>query len=319
MPAGEENRSGGGSGGLAALPAALAARPRLSALLGATCIAFSGILYRLAAVTPETASFWRSVYGMPLLVLATAIERRGGARLPRRGRALAALAGVFFAADLLFWHHAIDAVGVGLATVLANLQVVFVAVATWLLFGERPTARTIVAIPIVLAGIVLIGGVIGSGTYGADPPLGVVLGALTAVSYGSYLVIMRRVGHRSTAEPVAISTTSTAIVTAVVGLAVGRLDLFPHWPAHGWLALLGISAQSAAYLLIGLSLPRLPGAITSVILLAQPVMSVFLAIVLLGEAPSVAQLGGVGLVIGGIALATAPVAALRRRAAMLGP
>ena len=297
------------------LPSALMARPRLSALLGATCIAFSGVFYRFALVTPETASVFRALYGLPLLVLAVAVERRHAGPLPARGRALAVLAGVFFAADLIFWHHTIDAVGAGLATVLGNLQVVFVALAAWLLLGERPTRRTLAAIPVILAGIVLIGGIVGSGTYGADPLRGVVLGILTAVSYGAYLIVIRRVGHRSTAEPVAISTTSTAVVAIVVGIALGRLDPVPTWPAHGWLALLGITAQSAGYLLISISLPRLPAVVTSIILLAQPVMAVFLAMLLLAETPSVAQLAGVGLVIGGIALATVPWRAIGRRAA----
>jgi hypothetical protein len=35
---------------------AVAKRPRLTALLGAFCIAFSGIFYLYAAVTPETAT-----------------------------------------------------------------------------------------------------------------------------------------------------------------------------------------------------------------------------------------------------------------------
>jgi drug/metabolite transporter (DMT)-like permease len=42
-------------------------------------------------------------------------------------------------------------------------------------------------------------------------------------------------------------------------------------------------------------------------------MAVFLAMLLLGEAPSLAQLGGVGLVIGGIALATLPLRGRLRR------
>ena len=41
---------------------------------------------------------------------------------------LALLAGMFFAADLIFWHQAIADVGAGLATVLGNLQVVIVPV-----------------------------------------------------------------------------------------------------------------------------------------------------------------------------------------------
>jgi drug/metabolite transporter (DMT)-like permease len=286
---------------------ALAARPRLSALLGAFFIATSGVFYRFSQVTPETATVFRCVYGLPLLLVATAVERRRAGPLPGRDRLMAIVAGVFFASDLLFWHHSIDAVGAGLATVLANLQVVVVALAAWLLFGERPAGRTLAALPIILAGVVLIGGLVGNGTYGADPLLGVLLGLMAALSYAAYLIVIRHVGRRHTAEPVAISTATTAVVAAVVGIALGRFDPIPSWPSHGWLVLLGITAQSAGYLLISLSLPRLPAAVTSIILLAQPVVSVGLAMVLLGEAPSAAQLGGVALVIGGIAVATVPL------------
>jgi len=64
-----------------------------------------------------------------------------------------------------------------------------------------------------------------------------------------------------------------------------------------------VTSQSAGYLLISLSLPRLPSILTSVLLLAQPVATMALAMVLLGETPSALQLTGMALVIGGIAAA----------------
>lgn len=288
----------------------LIAHPRLTAFLGALSISFSGVLYRLSEVSPETASFFRALYGLPILLAAAWFERRELGALPRRGAALAAVAGVLFAIDIIFWHHAINAVGAGLATVLGNLQVVIVGIAAWLLFGERPSTRTILALPIVLGGVVLISGVLGTNNYGADPMLGVGLGIFTAFAYAGYLIVIRQVGHRRAGEPVAISTASTAVIALVVGLGFGSLDLVPSWPAHLWLVLLGVSAQSAGYLFISISLPRLPAVVTSIILLAQPVLAVLFAMALLGEAPSVGQLLGVGLVIGGIALAIVP---FRRR------
>ena len=107
--------------------------------LGGVSIAFSGVLYRLAEVSPETASFFRCIYGLPILLAVTYFERKRSGPLPRRGVLLAAFAGVLFAGDLIFWHHAVDAVGAGLATVLGNMQVVIVAIAAWILFGERLT------------------------------------------------------------------------------------------------------------------------------------------------------------------------------------
>ena len=101
--------------------------------------------------------------------------------------------------------------------------------------------------------------------------------------------------------PVAIATVFVALCAFVVGEVGGDLDLTPPPASLFWLAVLGITSQSAGYLLISISLPRLPAIITSIILLAQPVMSMGLAIVLLGETPSATQLLGVALVIGGIA------------------
>lgn len=297
----------------------IARRPRLAALSGATAIAFAGILYRWAEVSPSTGTVYRAVFGLPLLVLVALAERRRFGPLPGRARRYAAVAGVFFAGDLLFWHHTIEAVGAGLATVLGNLQVLIVGVVAWLVFGERPSRATLFALPIVLVGVVLISGLVGTGAYGEDPALGVALGVLTALCYAGYLLLIRVGGRdlRRPAGPVAIGTAATAVVSLMAGTATGDLDLAPPLESLVWLAILGVTAQSIGYLCISISLPRLPAVITSIILLAQPVMTVGLSMVLLGERPSVAQLAGVVLVIGGIAAATVPVAQVRDRVAGL--
>jgi drug/metabolite transporter (DMT)-like permease len=292
---------------------AIAARPRLAALAGALCIAFSGIFYSFAEVSPSTGTVFRALFGLPLLVLVAMAEQRRYGPLPMRSIRLAAVAGVFFAGDLTFWHHAIEYVGAGLATVLGNLQVLIVGVVAWLVFGERPSRATLIAVPVVLVGVVLISGVVGAGAYGANPTLGVVLGIATALCYAGYLLLIRVGGRdpRRPAGPVAIATVGTAIVAATAGLAIGDLDLTPPLASLAWLAVLGVTSQSIGYLSISLALPRLPAVVTSIILLVQPVLSVGLAYVLLGERPSGPQLLGVTLVIGGIAVATIPLARLR--------
>jgi drug/metabolite transporter (DMT)-like permease len=272
------------------------------------CIAFSGVFYRWAEVSPSTGTVFRALFGLPLLGFVAWLEHRRYGGLPTRTVRLSLVAGIFFAGDLMFWHHAIAAVGAGLATVLGNLQVLVVGVVAWLAFGERPSRNTFVALPIVLLGVALISGAIGGRAFGANPGLGVVLGLATALCYGGYLLIIRRGGRdlRRPAGPVAVATVSTALVAAVAGSIYGDLDLLPAPASLAWLAVLGLTSQSLGYLLISLSLSRLPAMLTSMILLAQPVMTVGLGIVLLGEAPTINQLLGVALVIGGIAVAIVP-------------
>ena len=271
------------------------------------CIAFSGILYRFADVSPSTGVVFRCLFGLPVLVAVALVEHRRYGPLPTTTVRLAAIAGVFFAGDLLFWHHAIEAVGAGLATVLGNLQVLVVGLVAWVVLREQPSRSIFAALPVVLIGVALISG-LGGGAYGKNPILGVGLGLATACCYAGYLLVIRRGGRdlRRPAGPVAIATASTAAVAVALGFIGGDLNLAPGLPSLAWLAVLGLTSQSAGYLLISLSLPRLPAVVTSMILLAQPVASVILAMVLLGESPSPTQLAGVALVVGGIAIATLP-------------
>ena len=103
----------------------------------------------------------------------------------------------------------------------------------------------------------------------------------------------------------------TAVGAALFGIAVGDIDFVPSLPAHAYLLALGVLSQSVGYLAIQASLPRLPAVITSVLLLVQPVTTVLLGAILLRELPSPAQLAGVALVIGGIALATGSLGRIR--------
>jgi drug/metabolite transporter (DMT)-like permease len=281
-------------------------RPVLAGILGALVIAFSAILVRLAEVSPSTAAFFRCLYALPLLALLAWHEQRRFGDRSWRDRLLAWAAGLFFAADLTFWHHSIEAVGAGLATVLGNTQVVFVGVLAWAALGERPENRSLVSIPLAFSGVILISGVIGSGAYGDDPALGVVYGVLTGITYALFLLILRRgnTDDRRPAGPLFDATLSGAVFSALGGIAVGDIDWVPGAESQAWLVLLALSSQVLGWLLISVSLPRLPALLTSIVLMLQPVCTVFLGALLLSEAPSAVQLTGVAIVIAGVAVAT---------------
>jgi drug/metabolite transporter (DMT)-like permease len=289
---------------------ALRHRPVLAAVLGALSIAFSGVLVRLSDQPPATVAFFRCAYALPFLAVLAWMERRAFGPRPTSQVLLAWLAGLFFAVDLELFHHTIGLVGAGLATVLGNTQVVIVAVLAWLLLGERMATRTALAIPVVLAGVVLISGVIGSEPYGRDPALGVLVGLGTGLSYAGFLLVLRRgnADMRRPAGPLLDATLSAAIFSLLLGLPLGELNLVPSWPSHGWLLGLAVSSQVVGWLLISISLPRLPAALTSVVLTLQPVGAVLLGMLLLAEAPSSVQLLGAGTIVVGLVLAT-----MRRR------
>jgi len=285
---------------------ALARRPGVTVFAGAVAIAFSGILFRLSHVSPSTGAFFRCFWALPVLLPLAIWEERRWGRRPLRSRAFAWLAGFFFTGDLILWHNAIEHVGAGLATVLGNTQVVLVGLLAWLFFKERPHRSSLVAIPIVAVGVVLISGALEHGAYGSNPGRGAVFGVFTGLAYTGFLLVLR-FGQRGVvgpAGPLFDATLSCAIGCLVVGALVGDLDLTPSWSAQGWLILLALSSQAAGWLLIAISLPRLPAVVTSVSLTLQPVCSVIFAAIILGESPSGLQLLGAAGILSGLVIAS---------------
>jgi drug/metabolite transporter (DMT)-like permease len=279
---------------------------RVCALLGAVTIAFSSILVRLSHASPSTAAIFRCAYALPALgLLAWLEDRRFGSR-PWEQRRTAVAAGVFFTADLLLWHHSIGDIGAGLATVLANIQVVLVPLVAWVWLSEHPSRRVLAALPIALLGVTLISGVLEHGAYGHNPTRGTFYGLGAGVAYVGFLLLLRRGGAdlRRPAGPLFDATATATVGCVIAGVIIGDAKLVPSWPSAGWLIVLALTSQVLGWLLITSSLPRLPAALTSLLLTVQPVGSVALAALIFGEAPTVIQLIGVGVVVAALLTAT---------------
>ena len=298
------------------MPRQLHNRPITAALAGALAIAFSGILFRVSHVSPSTGAVFRCLYAVPVLWLLARRENNLYGPRPLKQRRLAWLAGLFFAVDLVAWHQGIEEVGAGLATVLGNLQVVLVGLLAWLILRERPSNRSLAAIPVALVGVVLISGAFEHGAYGRNPGLGVAYGILTALAYSGFLLVLRagNADLRRPAGPLFDATLAAGLACIPIGLTIGNLDWVPDWKAQGYLLLLAWSSQVLGWLLISITLPRLPAALTSVLLTFQPVLSVLFAWAILGESPSGLQLGGVALVLCGLLIVSAGSARRRRTA-----
>ncbi len=283
-------------------PRWLAQRPEAAVFVGAIALAFSGIFFRLSHTSPETGAFFRCLFALPPLFLLARWEERRWQRRTLRERGYAWAAGLFFAADLLFWHHGIEFVGAGLATVLSNTQVVLVGGLAWLFAGERPHRWVLASIPVVSVGVVLVSGLLERGAYGANPARGTVYGVLTGLSYAVFLLVLRR-GQRGVVGPggpLFDATLSCTVVCLLAGIVVGDLDLMPPAAAIGWLVLLALVTQFVGWILVSISLPRLPAAVTSVSLTFQPVCTVLLAAAILGESPSSLQLLGAATILCGL-------------------
>ena len=272
----------------------LGSRPILAAVLGALSISFTGVNVRLANVEPATAA----VFGASTPCRCCGSGPRRGAPL-RAARAGAAAAGDHRRPVLrrrpgrVALRHpdgrcrAGDRAGQHPGRVRGHRRVA--------VLRERLTARLIGALVIALSGVVLISGVLGGEAYGENPVAGVLLGLFTGAAYAGFLLV-QRLGNRDPrrpAGPLMDATASSAVASAAAGLVLGQITFLPPgrlsagWSsspsARRWSATCSSAWPSPA-----------PSALTSIVLLIQPVAAVGLAMLILGESPSPTQLRASG-------------------------
>jgi drug/metabolite transporter (DMT)-like permease len=287
-------------------PATRTSRPVLRAALGAACISSSAILVTLAHTGAATAAFYRCLLALPVLIPLAVLEQRRRGQRPLATRLYAVLAGLFLSVDLVLWNHSIADVGAGAATVLGNLQVLFVGLLAWLVLKERPDRRYLTTLPVVFVGVVLVSGVIGHSVAGLHPLDGIGYGAATSAAYAVFLLILRQTAgeSRHVAGQLADATAGAAVGSMLLGLTFGSFQFRLPWPSFGWLLILALVSQTVGWLFITSSLPQLPAALSSLLLLLQPASAMVLAAVILGEHPTVVQVGGALLVCSGVLAVT---------------
>ena len=74
-------------------------------------------------------------------------------------------------------------------------------------------------------------------------------------------------------DPTFDATAVAAVLCVAAGLVIGDARLVPSWPGAGWLLTLALSSQVLGWLIIAATLPRLPAAMTSLLLTVQPIGS----------------------------------------------
>jgi drug/metabolite transporter (DMT)-like permease len=299
-------------------------RLALAALLGgATGIGFAPILVRLSEVGPSATAFYRILFALPLLAVASALEssRPRTPALATRGREetmstqwLCVIAGTLFAGDLAFWHWSIKLTSVADSTLLTNCAPFFVMIGARVIFKEKITVWLLVGMSVASVGAALLVGA--SFQMTSTHLLGDALALVTAAFYGGYLLTIKYLRLRL---PTATTLTWSGLVSCAWLLLIAKAS---HEPiritsAHGWMVLVSLALVShlGGQGLIAHALAHLPAGFSSVALLLQPVVAAFLAWIILSEPLHTAQwIGGI-IILAGIGITC--VAPIRSNAARL--
>ena len=242
---------------------------------GAVMISFSAVFVNVAHVGPTVAGFYRMLFGGMILGAAALIRRE---RLWRGFHHFLQVfaCSVFFSLDLAFWHRSVYDVGPGLATLLANFQVFFLAGFGILVLGESPTWKRLLSIPLAVAGLYLIVG-IDLAELGIRYKTGILFGLISALCYSFYLLLLRRLRPaRKGARPLADITLITLFAAGIMGpgaWAQGEGFCIPDLQSWGALLGYGLIPQVLGWVFIASGIGKIDASRAGLLLLLQPTLA----------------------------------------------
>jgi drug/metabolite transporter (DMT)-like permease len=291
-------------------------RGALLCLVSAAAFATLGIFGRLAADAGASVATTLLVrFGLAALLFAAALRATGGwpalRRLPRRvvltGLGLGA-AGYSLQSGLYF--GAIGRLDVSMVALLLYTYPAFVTVAALALGRAEPSLRIGAALAVASVGLVLV--LLAAGTGAFDLP-GALMALGASLTYTTYILVSD--GVVGEVDPFALSLlvlTGATASFAVAGLATGSLQFALPAEAWLWLVLIALVSTVVAVSAFFAGLRRVGPSEAAILSTFEPVVTVALAFMVLGERLAPAQLAGGGLVLAAVILLQLP--ARRRRA-----
>ena len=279
------------------------ARERLAlpaVLVGVLAVGAAAIFIRLADAPALGIAFWRCALGVLALLPLAALNRES---VPK-GRDLwvGAVAGVALGAHFGTWIASLDYTSVAASVVLVSTTPVFVAIAAYLLFGERTSVASFAGIVLAIAGTTVIAG--GGPGSGNAAFFGNVLALAGAVAMAVYVLIGRSLRTGGVG----------AIPYSIVGYAAAALALLPVALISGvqlwgysattwfWLFVITLGPQLLGHTVLNWALEYVRASIVSGAILAEPVIAALLAWLVLSEEPGLATLFGGIVVLAGLYL-----------------
>ena len=277
--------------------------PILWLVLGAICISFAPIFIRLANVPPDIAGFYRLLFAASSL-LAVLVLRGKLQRLPRGPALLLVSSGAFLAIDFMCWHRSIHLVGPGLSTLLANFQVFFTALFTWLLFREKVTRMFVLAIFMAFSGLTFITGLDWS-VLSSGFRAGVIFGLLAAICYSGYLLFLKESMKENVVSGMSVMlvvSISGSIVLGVVGLATGASFTIPDVGSLLSLLGVGVLSTSIGWSIISSAVRHVPATVAGLVLLLQPALAFVWDVIVFDRQTGGSEIFGILLVLSAIYL-----------------
>ena len=273
-------------------------------IIGAIAIAFSPIFVRFSDVDPIMTAFYRIFISLPFFLFFSSFNIIEKVKFPQFNNSylIFLVSGIFFALDLICWHWSIKLTTVSKATFLSNLAPIVVIIFSLIFLKERFSKFFYLAALLSMVGMLMLLGE--SFKFNKSQFIGDLLGVLTAVWYGSYIVTISQLRKKYNSTSIMfLSGIVTAIILLIVSILFEQSLIPQSLFTITIIFLLGFICQFMGQSFITYSLAYLSASLSSLCLLIQPIAATVLAYFFFQEKLTTIQFFGSALILIGIYIA----------------
>jgi len=273
-------------------------------IIGAIAIAFSPIFVRFSDVDPIMTAFYRIFISLPFFLFFSSFNIIEKVKFPEFNNSyvIFLVSGIFFALDLICWHWSIKLTTVSKATFLSNLAPIVVIIFSLIFLKERFSKFFYLAALLSMMGMLMLLGE--SFKFNKSQFIGDLLGVLTAVWYGSYIVTISQLRKKYNSTSIMfLSGIVTAIILLIVSILFEQSLIPQSLFTITIIFLLGFICQFMGQSFITYSLAYLSASLSSLCLLIQPIAATVLAYFFFQEKLTTIQFVGSALILIGIYIA----------------
>jgi len=215
-------------------------------------------------------------------------------------------AGLALAIHFAAWITSLGFTSVTASTTLVTTNPIWVALLSWLWWGETPTRQALIGTLIALAGALLIGWGGTQDAYpGSNPLLGNGLALVGAWAVSFYLLWGREAQRHglSLGRYITVAYSMAAIALLPLPFLVQANPWQYAPPIYGYILLTTLIPQLIGHTSFNWAVRWVSPTLVTLVILFEPVLASFLAFLLFGELPSLAVLSGALVLLVGVAIA----------------
>lgn len=273
--------------------------PRIMLIISMAVFGTLGLFVRNISVSSGELALYRAILAALLIAVYLFVTKQ---KIPfseiKKEIPLLLLSGVAMGFNWILLFEAYKYTTVSVATLSYYFAPVIVTVACPVLFKEKMSAKQWICFLMSTIGIILITG-LGDLSVGNNHLLGILFGLGAACFYATVILLNKFIKkvdgiHRTFLQFIAAILVLIPYVGFTSGVTLSNLD------SSGWICLLivGFVHTGVTYCLYFSSLKELPGQKAAILSYIDPLVAVFVSVLILGESMTALQIIGGALILG---------------------